>query len=328
MEEEIKNDQELYSYFRDRNTTLCKDNFTFLMNHPEVKRLLNDYLSNILLHKPDDVFKFTRDYFKFLSSKGGSDKFVILVGPNSVGKTTLINKLIDDFKNIFEIPKYTSTEQKENYYQISKEEFMDNLNKKNMIFYKYNIKTQEYEGLSKDEIKRIENENKIAIIEVNLEDGKKINSSEFGGNFIGIMPPSMDALRVRVKEHTKLNTKSINEVLENAELECKEIETLTYFVFRIMNDDPETGYKDMKNAIISLYPNLKYKDEDIEKIKGGNFEKKNDKKDESVGNNNEEPKAVFDNNPGEKSPNAEDVSLNKDEKEPDLNESSGQFKEN
>ena len=39
MEEEIKNDQELYSYFRDRNTTLCKDNFTFLMNHPEVKRL-------------------------------------------------------------------------------------------------------------------------------------------------------------------------------------------------------------------------------------------------------------------------------------------------
>ena len=45
-------------------------------------------------------------------------------------------------------------------------------------------------------------------------------------------------------------------------------------------------------------------------------------------NNNEEPKAVFDNNPGEKSPNAQDVSLNKDEKEPDLNESSGGFKDN
>ena len=80
----------------------------------------------------------------------------------------------------------------------------------------------------------------------------------------------------------------------------------------------------MKNAIISLYPNLKYKDEDIEKIKNGNFEKKNEKKDVSVGNE-EEPKAVFDNNPGEKSPNAQDVSLNKDEKEPDLNESSGKF---
>ena len=63
LEEEIQNDQELFSYFRDRNTTLCQDNFHFLMEHPEVKRLLNDYLSNILLHKPDDVFKFTKDYF-------------------------------------------------------------------------------------------------------------------------------------------------------------------------------------------------------------------------------------------------------------------------
>ena len=94
MEEEIRNDQELYSYYRDRTTTLTKDNFMYLMSHPEVKRLLNDYLSNILLHKPDDVFKFTKDYFKFLSDKGESDKFVILVGPNSVGKTTLINKIL------------------------------------------------------------------------------------------------------------------------------------------------------------------------------------------------------------------------------------------
>ena len=169
MEEEIKNDQELYSYFRDRNTTLCKDNFTFLMNHPEVKRLLNDYLSNILLHKPDDVFKFTRDYFKFLSSKGGSDKFVILVGPNSVGKTTLINKLINDFKDIFEIPKYSSTEKKDNHYEIQKEEFMDNLNKKEMICYSYNNLTQEYDGLTKEEIRRINKAGKIALEDINEE---------------------------------------------------------------------------------------------------------------------------------------------------------------
>ena len=325
MEEEIKNDQELYSYFRDRNTTLCKDNFTFLMNHPEVKRLLNDYLSNILLHKPDDVFKFTRDYFKFLSSKGGSDKFVILVGPNSVGKTTLINKLINDFKDIFEIPKYSSTEKKDNHYEIQKEEFMDNLNKKEMICYSYNNLTQEYDGLTKEEIRRINKAGKIALMEANLEEGKKINSSEFGGNFIGILPPSMEALRQRIKEHTKLNTGSINKVLEEAENEVKEIENLTYFVFRIMNDDIDTGYKDIKNAIISLFPHLKYNDEDIENVKNGKFDKKM-KKDSSTGTIQENaPRAVFDNNPGEKSPNAQSVSLGKDEKEPDLNESSGKF---
>jgi guanylate kinase len=271
MEEEIINDQELYSYYRDRTTTLTKDNFMYLMSHPEVKRLLNDYLSNILLHKPDDVFKFTKDYFKFLSDKGESDKFVVLVGPNSVGKTTLINKICEDFPENFETPKHIVTNNKENCINVSKEEFMDGINNKTIIVYSYDNKENEYEGISKEEIDRINNSGKIAILEIDLKGAKTINNSSVDANFIGVLPPSMDALRVRIKQNTKLNTASINNVLEFAETEVKEIENLTFFGFRIMNDELETGYKDMKNAIISLYPFLKYKPEDIEAIKNGNF---------------------------------------------------------
>ena len=271
MEEEIRNDQELYSYYRDRTTTLTKDNFMYLMSHPEVKRLLNDYLSNILLHKPDDVFKFTKDYFKFLSDKGESDKFVVLVGPNSVGKTTLINKICEDFPENFETPKHIVTNNKENCINVSKEEFMDGINNKTIIVYSYDNKENEYEGISKEEIDRINNSGKIAILEIDLKGAKTINNSSVDANFIGVLPPSMDALRVRIKQNTKLNTASINNVLEFAETEIKEIENLTFFGFRIMNDELETGYKDMKNAIISLYPFLKYKPEDIEAIKNGNF---------------------------------------------------------
>ena len=54
----------------------------------------------------------------------------------------------------------------------------------------------------------------------------------------------------------------------------------------------------------------------------GKLDKKNTK-DASIQDN--EPKAIFDNIPGEKSPNAQSVSLGKDEKEPDLNESDGKF---
>ena len=271
MEEEIRNDQELYSYYRDRTTTLTKDNFMYLMSHPEVKRLLNDYLSNILLHKPDDVLKFTKDYFKFLSDKGESDKFVVLVGPNSVGKTTLINKICEDFPENFETPKHIVTNNKENCINVSKEEFMDGINNKTIIVYSYDNKENEYEGISKEEIERINNSGKIAILEIDLKGAKTINNSSVDANFIGVLPPSMDALRVRIKQNTKLNTASINNVLEFAEKEVKEIENLTFFGFRIMNDELETGYKDMKNAIISLYPFLKYKPEDIEAIKNGNF---------------------------------------------------------
>ena len=37
-------------------------------------------------------------------------------------------------------------------------------------------------------------------------------------------------------------------------------------MFRIINDQLETGLKDILNAMISLYPKLKYTDEIIEEI--------------------------------------------------------------
>ena len=268
LEEEIKHDQELFSYFRDRNTTLCQDNFNFLMEHPEVKRLLNDYLSNILLHKPDDVFKFTKDYFKFLSDKGESHKFVILVGPNSVGKTTMINKIMEEFPNNFEQPIFRSTIKNENGFKIMDiEEYNTALTNNMFIYSKFDNNNQEYISIEKQEIERIQKEGKIAIIEIDLNGAKKLQTSEFDANFIGIIPPSLDALRERIKKHTKLNTESINRQLEIAQEEIKEIEKLTFFCFRIMNDDLEAGIKDVKNAVISLYPKLKYSDEMIEEIK-------------------------------------------------------------
>ena len=275
LEEEIQHDQELFSYFRDRNTTLCQDNFNFLMEHPEVKRLLNDYLSNILLHKPDDVFKFTKDYFKFLCDKGESHKLVIFVGPNSVGKTTMIDYIIKQFPNDFQKPSFRSTIKNENGYKLMDIEEHSNGLKNNLFIYdKFDTEKKEYISLEKSEIENIQKEGKIAIIEIDLEGAKKINNLDIEANFIGILPPSLDALRHRIKEHTKLNTEKINAELEKASDEIKEIEKYTFFIFRIINDELETGLKDIKNAMISLYPKLKYTEEMIEDIKNLNIEKK------------------------------------------------------
>jgi guanylate kinase len=245
------------------------------MEHPEVKRLLNDYLSNILLHKPDDVFKFTKDYFKFLCDKGESHKLVIFVGPNSVGKTTMIDYIIKQFPNDFQKPSFRSTIKNENGYKLMDIEEHSNGLKNNLFIYdKFDTEKKEYISLEKSEIENIQKEGKIAIIEIDLEGAKKINNLDIEANFIGILPPSLDALRHRIKEHTKLNTEKINAELEKASDEIKEIEKYTFFIFRIINDELETGLKDIKNAMISLYPKLKYTEEMIEDIKNLNIEKK------------------------------------------------------
>ena len=345
LEEEIKHDQELFSYFRDRNTTLCQDNFNFLMEHPEVKRLLNDYLSNILLHKPDDVFKFTKDYFKFLSDKGESHKFVILVGPNSVGKTTMINKIIEEFPDYFERPVFRSTVKNEGGFKIMDiEEYNIALTNNMFIYSKFDNNNQEYISIEKQEIERIQQTGKIAIIEIDLNGAKKLQTSEYDANFIGIIPPSLDALRERIKQHTKLNTENINRQLEIAQEEIKEIEKLTFFCFRITNDDLDAGIKDVKNAVISLYPKLKYSDEMIEEIKNidpkasiipkEDAKENEDKKDSNEGNEGikEEPhKENKENNEikeeEEKANESENEAENKNEKEEKKEEKPDESKE-
>ncbi len=289
LEEEIQHDQELFSYFRDRNTTLCQDNFNFLMEHPEVKRLLNDYLSNILLHKPDDVFKFTKDYFKFLCEKGESHKLVVLVGSNSVGKTTMIDYIIKQFPNDFMKPTFRSTIQNENGFKLMDIEEHSNGLKNNLFIYdRFDTDKKEYISLEKAEIENIQKEGKIAIIEIDLEGAKKMNSLDIEANFLGILPPSLDALRHRIKAHTKLNTEKINAELEKASDEIKEIEKYTFFMFRIINDELETGLKDIKNAMISLYPKLKYTDEMIEEIKNLNINGQEENREEEEKKENEE----------------------------------------
>ena len=289
LEEEIQHDQELFSYFRDRNTTLCQDNFNFLMEHPEVKRLLNDYLSNILLHKPDDVFKFTKDYFKFLCEKGESHKLVVLVGSNSVGKTTMIDYIIKQFPNDFMKPTFRSTIQNENGFKLMDIEEHSNGLKNNLFIYdRFDTDKKEYISSEKAEIENIQKEGKIAIIEIDLEGAKKMNSLDIEANFLGILPPSLDALRHRIKAHTKLNTEKINAELEKASDEIKEIEKYTFFMFRIINDELETGLKDIKNAMISLYPKLKYTDEMIEEIKNLNINGQEENREEEEKKENEE----------------------------------------
>ena len=62
----------------------------------------------------------TKDYFKFLSDKGESVKLVVLIGPNRVGKSMLIDRLMQNIKIDLQKPKYTSLKEKEKNVSIKR----------------------------------------------------------------------------------------------------------------------------------------------------------------------------------------------------------------
>ena len=81
-------DTELKSYYLKVKETIKKEHVEYLAKHSDIRELLNDFLSSLLLEKPDDVYKYAQEYFSFFNKQKEivADKPLIIVGPSGVGK--------------------------------------------------------------------------------------------------------------------------------------------------------------------------------------------------------------------------------------------------
>lgn len=71
-------------------------------SHPELQRLLDDFVTAVITHKPTDLINFGLYFFNNVRSNG---KFgpcpIIIAGPSGVGKGTIINRLMTTYPEIF-----------------------------------------------------------------------------------------------------------------------------------------------------------------------------------------------------------------------------------
>lgn len=68
-------DVELYSKYSVRKEEITHEHRRYILDHPEVRALLSDYLQAILFRKPPNVIEFTKHYFEsFLNLKGKPTK--------------------------------------------------------------------------------------------------------------------------------------------------------------------------------------------------------------------------------------------------------------
>ena len=95
-----------------------------------MREILNDFLSAVLLHKPDDVYLFAKEYFHPFNPTPMKYKPLVVCGPYGVGKGTLLKAVLEKFGDLFELVVSHTTRKKrpeetngKDYYFVTEEEF-------------------------------------------------------------------------------------------------------------------------------------------------------------------------------------------------------------
>jgi len=177
----------------------------------------------------------------------------IFCAPSGSGKSTMVNHLLTNHPNLFELsvscttrpPRGKEVHGKE-YYFISVEEFQQRIKNDDFIEYE-----QVYEGLYygtlKEEIERIERAGKQVLFDVDVKGG--INLKRILGDkavSIFICPPSIDELRRRLEGRGDTSPEMIEKRLAKAE---EELSYKPYFDRIVVNDDLQHAFAQL-DAII------------------------------------------------------------------------------
>lgn len=96
-------DPELLIYYERLKEKLKNEHIGYLKNHPEIRHILSDFMTKLLLHKPEDVFEFSTEYFKLFEKKSIQTDILplVFVAPIKSFKKKLIDQLLSDYPHYF-----------------------------------------------------------------------------------------------------------------------------------------------------------------------------------------------------------------------------------
>ncbi len=172
---------------------------------------------------------------------------LIVSGPSGVGKGTLISMLMKEFKNIKFSVSYTTRKPREDeingvhYFFVSKEEFQKMIEQDK--FAEWAQVHGNFYGTPKQEIEQKLRQGVDVIFDIDVQGARQLRGTLSDGEFVFIMPPSMDELEKRLIKRSSDSHLEIEIRLKNAEQEVKQS---SFFDYIIVNDDLERAYESLR----------------------------------------------------------------------------------
>ncbi len=183
---------------------------------------------------------------------------ITFIGPSGVGKSVILNRLIERYPELINRSISTTTRKKRpneddsDFYFKTKEEFLEMID--NGEFLEYNNYVGNYYGTSFESILPFldEGKNVFKVIEVNglksIKDSVRMNSRKHISIFINT--PSREERENRIRNRGKLSEEEIIARLKTGDEELKfYYANERYFNHYIVNDDLDSALEQILNII-------------------------------------------------------------------------------
>lgn len=181
-------------------------------------------------------------------------KIIIIVAPSGTGKSTLIKRLKEEFRELHWSVSFTTRKMRDgevdgkHYFFISREEFIKKKDQGDFI--EWALVHNNYYGTSKGFVQTKVSNGFSLLFDLDVQ-GTDNMKAEYGdeAKAIYISPPSIDALEKRLRGRGTENEEVINVRLANAK---KELLRQDDYDYKVINDDLEKAYTELKSVVESI----------------------------------------------------------------------------
>ncbi|MGE3682998.1 MAG: guanylate kinase [Bdellovibrionales bacterium] len=183
-------------------------------------------------------------------------KLLLIIGPTAVGKSSILDRALDDYPQLCDIITYTTRSMRKGeseghpYHFVTQERF-EELKRQN-FFLEWAVVHGCMYGTPRDQVVQAANAGKGIVIDIDVQGAKKLMKEFPSAVTLFLLPPSIDSLHQRFIKRGITNAADLERRLENARGEMAQAYDFQYVV---VNDDFEQTYAEVRKIIENLLKN-------------------------------------------------------------------------
>ncbi len=261
-----KLDPELMAYFFDIKEKITQEHQEYVSRHPEIKQILVDFLTKLLMTKPENIYTFTTEYFSFFEKHSLKPSLnpLVIVGCRHSGKKALARKLVELYPQYFEhciyyTTKPLSAEERPNplVKYITTEEFIEQRARDD--FAAFETDGEFYTKIvSKSYLKDVSNKGKICLVPLTLKSARLYLNTSATSNFMLIVPSSMELMKERIINKREVPLEAVEDAMNQIKAEIEESSDINMYFAKLINDRSEKSEDEFTQQVKKVYSEFQF----------------------------------------------------------------------